>query len=222
MQKKIIKPISISNLKIILITITALATIAVFFLAPIPQDIRFHQFADKRTLFSVPNFWNVFSNIGFLFVGIFGLYQLCIVNRLNIVRAVKYSYVVFFIGILIVSFGSAYYHWHPNNNTLIWDRLPMTLAFMSLMSIGFAEFLSVTWGRVSLIPLLFIGLLSVCYWYWSEMHGSGDLRLYALVQYLPMILLLVLLLFRTTSISKSVRLLAIDVSICIGKTCRTF
>ena len=71
----------------------------------------------------------------------------------------------------------------------------MTLAFMSLMSIGFAEFLSVTWGRISLIPLLFIGLLSVCYWYWSEMHGSGDLRLYALVQFLPMVLLLVLLLF---------------------------
>jgi hypothetical protein len=71
----------------------------------------------------------------------------------------------------------------------------MTFAFMSLLSIGFAEFLSVKFGRVNLIPLLFIGLFSVCYWYWGELHDAGDLRIYALVQFLPVVLLLVLLVF---------------------------
>jgi hypothetical protein len=172
-----------------------LATISIFFLSPIPQDPSFHQFADQRTILSIPNFWNVVSNFGFLFVGAIGLYKLHISNSLNIVQAIKYSYSIFFIGVFFVSFGSAYYHWQPNNHTLIWDRLPMTLAFMSLTSIVFAEFLSVKFGRVNLIPLLFIGLLSVFYWYWSELQGAGDLRLYVLVQFLPMILLLVLLLF---------------------------
>jgi hypothetical protein len=194
-NKKTIKSISISNLKIVLIKITVLAIISIFFLSPIPQDQSYHQFADQRTLLSIPNFWNVFSNIGFLFVGAIGLYKLHISNSLNIVRAIKYSYSIFFIGIFFVSFGSAYYHWQPNNHTLIWDRLPMTLAFMSLTSIVFAEFLSIKFGRVNLIPLLFIGLFSVGYWYWGELHGEGDLRLYALVQFLPIILLLLLLLF---------------------------
>jgi hypothetical protein len=155
----------------------------------------YHQFADQRTILSIPNFWNVVSNVGFLFVGAIGFYKLHISNRLNIVSTIKYIYSVFFIGVFFVSFGSAYYHWQPNNHTLIWDRLPMTLAFMSLTSIVFAEFISLKWARVSLIPLLLIGLLSVCYWYWSEMHGSGDLRFYALVQFLPIVLLLIFLVF---------------------------
>ncbi|HEX4374091.1 MAG TPA: ceramidase domain-containing protein, partial [Puia sp.] len=170
-----------------------MAIISIFFLSPIPQDQSYHQFADQRTLLSIPNFWNVVSNVGFLFVGAIGFYKLHISNRLNIVSTIKYIYSVFFIGVFFVSFGSAYYHWQPNNHTLIWDRLPMTLAFMSLTSIVFAEFISLKWARVSLIPLLLIGLLSVCYWYWSEMHGSGDLRFYALVQFLPIVLLLIFL-----------------------------
>jgi hypothetical protein len=40
-----------------------------------------------------------------------------------------------------------------------------------------------------------LGLASVIYWYWGEVHGVGDLRPYVLVQFLPMILLLVLFVF---------------------------
>ncbi|MBT3812899.1 MAG: hypothetical protein HOE45_04700 [Gammaproteobacteria bacterium] len=34
--------------------------------------------------------------------------------------------------LILVAAGSSYYHWNPNNQTLVWDRLPMTICFMSL------------------------------------------------------------------------------------------
>ncbi len=182
------------SLQFILIAITLLAGIAIYFSPPIVQDPAYHQFADQRTLFAIPNFWNVISNSAFLWVGVIGLYRLY-KNRLNIVYEVRHAYFIFFTAIAFISFGSVYYHWHPNNLTLVWDRLPMTFVFMSLMSFVMAETLSVSWGRNSLFPFLVIGFLSVCYWYWGELHSAGDLRLYALVQFLPMVLLLVLLLF---------------------------
>jgi hypothetical protein len=42
-------------------------------LPPIPQDQSYHQFADQRTMFGIPNFWNVVSNLPFLAVGAAGL-----------------------------------------------------------------------------------------------------------------------------------------------------
>ena len=30
-------------------------------LSPIPQDQNYHQFADQRTIFGIPNFWNIVS-----------------------------------------------------------------------------------------------------------------------------------------------------------------
>ncbi len=182
------------TLQFILMAITLLAGIAMFFSPPIMQDAAYHQFADQRTLFAIPNFWNVISNGVFLWIGVTGLYRLY-KNRLNIIYEVRHGYFIFFTAIAFISFGSAYYHWQPNNLTLVWDRLPMTFVFMALMSFALAEQLSVAWARMTLLPLLLIGFLSVCYWYWGELYGAGDLRLYALVQFLPLVLLLVLLLF---------------------------
>ena len=45
-----------------------------------------------------------------------------------------------------------------------------------------------------LLPLLVIGFASVGYWAWTEANGVGDLRLYAIVQFLPMLLIPVILL----------------------------
>lgn len=146
----------------------------------------------------IPNYWNVLTNLGFLWIGLLGLYKLLIKNELNIVDKIKINYAIFFIGVTLVAFGSGYYHWHPNNQTLIWDRMPMTIAFMALLSIAFGEFLSLSWGKISLWPLLIIGLVSVFYWYWGELHNVGDLRLYMLVQFLPMIILPILFIFGKT------------------------
>jgi len=182
------------TLKIIIGVITLIGIVATFLFPPVLQNQQYHQFADHRRLLGISNFWNVMSNLPFLVVGSMGLYKWQTL-KLNLVTTVLYIYLIFFIGISLISVGSAYYHSRPGDNTLIWDRLPMTIAFMSLMSFTLAECLSVSWGRFSLVPLLSIGIFSVCYWYFGELHGSGDLRLYALVQFLPMILLVILLLF---------------------------
>jgi hypothetical protein len=104
------------------------------------------------------------------------------------------GYVLLFIGVSLVAFGSGYYHLEPNNETLVWDRLPMTIAFMSLFAILLSEFIEVKLGKGLLFPLLLVGMGSVFYWYWGEMHGEGDLRAYALVQFLPMLMIPFLLL----------------------------
>jgi len=55
-----------------LLAVTALATISAASLAillilpPIQQDPNYHNFADRRTLLGIPNFWNVASNAAFL------------------------------------------------------------------------------------------------------------------------------------------------------------
>jgi hypothetical protein len=47
--------------------------------------------------------------------------------------------------------------------------------------------------RTLLVPLLFIGAATVFYWSWTEKHGVGDLRPYALVQFLPFLLIALIL-----------------------------
>jgi hypothetical protein len=47
--------------------------VALLPLPPLLQDQAYHQFADQRELFGIPNFWNVASNLPFVVVGAVGL-----------------------------------------------------------------------------------------------------------------------------------------------------
>lgn len=169
----------------ILLAIIAIACIAVLFVDPVPQDPHYHLFSDQRTLCGVNHFWNVMSNIPFLLVGIYGLWRLPKMNIPNI----KVAYLVFCVGVILVCFGSGYYHYNPNNHTLVWDRLPMTIAFMALFSLILHERVLSNPKTYSLIPLLLMGAASVFYWDWTESQSRGDLRFYALVQFLPILLI---------------------------------
>ncbi len=176
-----------------------LAIVAVTFMHPIPQDPAYHDFVDRRTLYGVPNFWNVASNVPFVIAGLLGILLLTgqqpVVGGLPELRP---AYLVFFIGVFLTGFGSGYYHLDPSNETLVWDRLPMTLAFMAFFSMIAGEYLSPGLGRKLLWPLVAIGILSIVYWHITENEGHGDLRPYALVQFLPMVLIpMILLMFRS-------------------------
>ncbi|GAB4274598.1 MAG: ceramidase domain-containing protein [Methylomicrobium sp.] len=173
------------------ICITAL--IGVSFLPPISQDTDYHSFADRRMWLGIPNFFNVVSNIPFILIGAFGIGALRAIDRGQLVEAVLPAYFYFFIGVAGVGFGSIYYHLDPGNVTLIWDRLPMTLAFMAFVTIIIAEYLSERLAVWLMYPLLAAGFISVGYWYWTELSGVGDLRWYGLVQFLPLTLLPVVL-----------------------------
>ncbi|MDH5649499.1 MAG: ceramidase domain-containing protein [Gammaproteobacteria bacterium] len=174
---------------LLLSVITVSAIVGIFLLPAIPQDPAYHQFVDTRVLFAIPNFWNVISNLPFFVVGLAGLLLLRKGVPQGGLPEMKNAYYLFFIGVFLTTFGSSYYHWTPANHTLVWDRLPMTLGFMGLFAAMVAEFLSVTAGKRLLWPLLVVGVLSVGYWHLTEQVGAGDLRLYALVQFLPMVLI---------------------------------
>lgn len=169
----------------------------------IPQDPHYHHFSDIQPFLSIPNLLNVISNIPFLFVGLLGLYKLLVKGQLCIDTQNRYAYVALFSGIALVAFGSGYYHLSPNNQTLVWDRLPMTIAFMGLISIVISEFISVSAGKILLFPLLILGLSSVGYWHVTEMNGTGDLRFYIMVQFFPMLAIPIILLTFTSRLTHS-------------------
>jgi hypothetical protein len=181
----------------ILLGITIVLIGAVFyFVAPIPQDLAYHQFVDQRVFLSIPNFLNVFSNLAFIIIGIHCLRVLFLhKHEINGICAGS-AYYFFFIGLILTGFGSGYYHLSPDNQTLVWDRLPMAIAFMALFSFFLSEHINARLGIWLLWPLLAIGVFSVLYWIYTENQGAGDLRLYALVQFLPVLLIpLIIILF---------------------------
>ncbi|MEW6212776.1 MAG: alkaline phytoceramidase, partial [Acidobacteriota bacterium] len=156
---------------------------------PIPQSLDYHQFADARTLIGVPNFFNVASNFPFLLVGVIGIgFLLKKEGRESFLDSrERWAYAIFFAGVAFTSIGSSYYHLAPDNDRLFWDRLPMTLGFMSVFAAVISERVSLKAGRRLLAPLLAIGLASVLYWRVTEAAGEGDLRLYAIVQFYPLL-----------------------------------
>lgn len=171
-------------------------SIAVFaFVLPIAQDPAYHDFADSRRLLGINNFWNVVSNLPFLLIGVAGL--LAIQNgRLVPQPGLELAYRVFFVGVALTAFGSGWYHLAPANGPLVWDRLPMTIGFAGMLTIIVGDLVATRAGQRLLLPMLAIGAGSVFYWAQTEILGAGDLRPYALVQFLPMLLIAVILIQR--------------------------
>lgn len=201
-QRKIVgKENGLSNLSIAVIIAAAGALVTAFVMtSPIPQDPAYHRFADTRTLLAVSNFWNVASNLPFLLVGLWGFVFVRWHGVSVCIPGLQVAYLVFFAGVFLTAFGSGYYHLDPANEPLIWDRLPMTIGFAGLFSIIIGEFISARAGRRILVPLLVIGIASVVYWAYSESRGAGDLRPYAIVQFLPLLLIPFILLVKRPAI----------------------
>jgi hypothetical protein len=144
--------------------------LGLFLLPPIIQNQNYHDFADQRTLLGIPNFWNVVSNIPFVGIGAVGLWQF---GRSS-------ATMLLFLGIFLTGFGSSYYHLDPNDQTLFWDRLPMAIGFMAIFAIAIEERVDQRLGAILLWPMTAIGVFSLLLWRWT-----GDLRLYAWVQFFP-------------------------------------
>ena len=170
--------------------------VLMFRLPPIPQSPAYHQFADQRALLGIPNFLNVISNLPFAIVGAMGIAFLLRTGPSSFLDPREpWPYLGVFVGLFLTAFGSAYYHVAPGNAHLVWDRLPMTIAFGSLVSAIIVERLSLRIGLQLLPWLIAFSAASVFQWYWDELHGHGDFRLYAGVQaYSALVLLLALLL----------------------------
>jgi len=184
----------------VLVIVTVLLVIAVFRLPRIPQPQSYHHFADERSFLGIHNFGDVVSNLPFAIIGLWGIVFLLTPaggqQTLSFVhQSERWPYVIVFAGVLLTAFGSSYYHLHPDNARLVWDRLPMTVVFMAMVAAVIVERIHLGVG-LWLLPLLVLtGMASVLQWYASELRGAGDLRFYAAVQVYSALILLIALLF---------------------------
>ena len=154
------------------------ALIAVLSLPPMAQDPAYHDFADNRAFFGIPAFLNVVTNLAFLIVGIVG------VRACATVAGARWAWLICFGGVALVGIGSGYYHLAPDNSTLVWDRLPMSVGFMGLLVAVLAEHLHPRLEKILLVPAMLLGIASVVVW-----HVADDLRLYAWVQFMPLLVI---------------------------------
>jgi hypothetical protein len=84
---------------------------------PIHQDIRYHHFFDRRTLYDVLNSWNAVSNLPFLLVALWGL-RAFRSRTVFLQGGERIAYSILLAGVAWVAFGSSYCHFHPDNRTL--------------------------------------------------------------------------------------------------------
>ncbi|HEX2197675.1 MAG TPA: ceramidase domain-containing protein, partial [Burkholderiales bacterium] len=136
----------------------------------------YHHLADQRTLLGIPHFWNVASNLPFLIIGALGL---ALLRRRP--AGASLAWAVTFGGTALVCFGSAYYHLDPSDATLVWDRLPIGVAFMGLFAALIGEHSRIDGNRL-LLPLIVLSSGAVYWW-----RFTGDLSLWVWVQLAPML-----------------------------------
>lgn len=152
--------------------------------APIFQNPSYHNFADQSLIGGIPHFFDVATNVLFLLAGIYGV-------REHLRNKFSISKLGLVLGVILVAPGSAYYHLQPDNERLLWDRLPMVIGFCSLMSWLLVAYFKIKREKLLLSIINIIGLSSLIVWVWT-----GDLRFYYWVQLSPVVLLLYLGIFK--------------------------
>jgi hypothetical protein len=181
--------------RVILLAILTLLILAIgLIIGPIPQPQAYHDFADQRNFLGIANAWNVLSNIFFALAGIWGVFLLLSPCKVQFIDdRERWPWFGVSIGLILTAIGSSYYHLAPDNYRLVWDRLPMTIIFMSFAAALITERINVKLGLCLFPVLLAVGFCSVLYWFFSEQRGVGDLRLYFGVQAFTIVVVLIML-----------------------------
>ncbi|MDP3661914.1 MAG: alkaline phytoceramidase [Nitrosomonas sp.] len=178
----------------ILAGITVLVVAAAMILPPIPQPAEYHQFADQRSFSGIPNFNDVISNLAFFLSGSAGLVFLARVYRTpaqttfhDLKECLPYG--VLFFSVTAAALGSMYYHWTPDVDHLMWDRLPIVIGIAALLSATLVDRISPAVGLWALPLLVVSAVFSVLHWYWTELQGTGNLNFYIVMQFYSILLI---------------------------------
>ena len=161
---------------------------------PVINGPTFHQYADARAFFGIPNTGDVLSNLPFVIVGIAGL-----LAARRVVGVSRGLVALFFASILAIGVGSGAYHAYPTDATLVFDWLPIVLSLAWLSSMLLADRVDRHAGRVAavVLPLAAIGSV-VWWWLGGGTAAGGDMRWYAFLQLLLVALVPVILLLYPT------------------------
>jgi hypothetical protein len=165
----------------VLVAVVLAAIAVTMLLPPVRQDPAYHAFADRRPILGVPYGLNVLSNVGFILAG---LWSLARVARAPLPAWERVAGLVFATGLILTGLGSAWYHAAPDSATLVWDRLPLSALFPTVFAVVIADRVSVAAGRALLAPLALGAVASVGWW-----RATDDLRPYGLAQFLPMLVI---------------------------------
>lgn len=140
---------------------------------PIAQLPDYHAFADTRTIAGLAHGADVLSNLGFLLVGVYGLWG-ALRSPPQESGQSGAAYAVFCCALIATAAGSSWYHLLPDDARLVWDRIPIALACAAVLARAPDRWLA---------PLVLYGVASVFWWSWT-----GDLRAYLLLQAAPLLL----------------------------------
>jgi hypothetical protein len=163
------------------------------FLPSIEQNQNYHNFADQRVLFGVNNAFDTLSNLAFIIVGILGLVNFYNNQYIKISNSFSVILNLFFISIILIGLGSSFYHLSPNDFTLVFDRLAMSLVFASILAMLAYLKISPRFGLHTLAELLILAPLTVLIW-----KFNGNLTPYVVLQFGGIILVILTLLLTKT------------------------
>ncbi len=201
---------------------TVLSVLAAFLLPAMPQPAAYHDFADQRAMLGVANFFDVASNAAFVLAGLAGMIVTLRPRTVFASYNERWPYAVFFAGMVLTGLGSAYYHLLPDNERLFWDRLPMTIAFMSLIAAQLVDRIDTKTGLALLAPMLLVGVASVLYWRATERAGAGNVMPYGVLQGYSVAILLLLALLQPSRYTRGNDIYWVFAGYVIAKLLETF
>lgn len=162
----------------------------------VAQFANYHAFADQRTWLGIPRALDVLTNLPFALVGFVGLWRLRASQRADFLQrwpqVSRCLAALFFVGLVATAWGSAYYHWAPDDAGLVIDRACMTLSFAGLLGLAASERVSGRAGGTLAVVALIGGALSLVVWAhkgnltpWSVFQGGGMLLVLGLLAVKP-------------------------------------
>ena len=182
--------------EITLAIVTLVLLAAIPWLPHVAQDPGYHRFADTRTLFGIVNAMDTLSNLAFIGVGMTGVWLLLTGRLQPATSAAGATAGLFFIGLVATGLGSGWYHAQtpPDDAGLAVDRYGMVIAFAGVLGLAAAHKVSERAGWSMGWVTLVAGTAAV--WWWTR---HGDLAPYAVMQFGGMLVLVMILFWRSES-----------------------
>jgi hypothetical protein len=125
-----------------------------------------HPFVDARVFWGIPNFMDVLSNVPLLLAGLLGVWVLQSQRGTKTLPSVQLAMAVFFVGLMLTGLGSAWYHWAPDAQGLVLDRLGMAVTFAGALALAVSERVSAAAASVTLRSSMMV-------WPWAVVLFGG-------------------------------------------------
>ena len=179
-----------------------------FSLPSIPLTIQHHQFASQVSYWGIPAFTLIFSSLCLVSVGVFGLIKH---TRYTLNTDLITGLITFLIALILSGIGSAIYHWNPQDQTILFKQIPISILCMGLsFSLLVSQSKLASWGW-------FYGLM-MAYAILSPIYGiyAHQVQIYYATQFFP-IALMILLIARIWSSSYTTSLIYGVIFLVLGK-----